>query len=114
MSVLIRGMSGYGCCADCEFCGGLIMPDGIYTCDCPPTRGMNITRAIEEDCKSPDCQLVELPEKHGRLIDADAYVSMMEGKCDYEKALDPYVLSVCRGGIKLMPTIVEAEGAEGE
>lgn len=62
MSVLIKGMSGYGCCADCEFCGGLIMPDGIYTCDCPPTRGMNITRAIEEDCKSPDCQLVELPE----------------------------------------------------
>lgn len=50
--------------------------------------------------------------KHGRLIDADAYVSMMEGKCDYEKALDPYILSVCRGGIKLMPTIVEAEGED--
>ena len=61
-----------------------------------------------------DCPLMELPEKHGRLVDADAYVSMMEGKCDYEKALDPYVLSVCRGGIKLMPTIVEAEGAEDE
>ena len=59
------------------------------------------------------CPLVELPEKHGKLIDADAYVSMMEEKCDYEKALDPYVLSVCRGGIKLMPTIVEAEG-EGQ
>lgn len=57
-------------------------------------------------------EVVELPEKHGRLIDADAYVSMMEEKCDYEKALDPYVLSVCRGGIKLMPTIVEAEGEE--
>ena len=59
-------------------------------------------------------EVVELPEKHGRLIDADAYVSMMEEKCDYEKALDPYVLSVCRGGIKLMPTIVEVEGEEGE
>lgn len=57
-------------------------------------------------------EVVELPEKHGRLIDADAYVSMMEEKCDYEKALDPYVLSVCRGGIKLMPTIMEAEGEE--
>ena len=57
---------------------------------------------------------IPLPERHGRLVDADAYVSMMEEKCDYGKALDPYALSVCRGGIKLMPTIVEAEGEEGE
>ena len=55
---------------------------------------------------------VSLPKKHGRLVDADAYISMMEEKCDYEKALDPYVLSVCRGGVKLMPTIVEAEGGD--
>jgi hypothetical protein len=43
---------------------------------------------------------------------ADMRGERMEGKCDYEKALDQCVLSICRGGIKLMPTIVEAEGEE--
>jgi hypothetical protein len=68
--------------------------------------------ALKFNGRSEHCPLAELPEKHGRLIDADAYISMMEGKCDYEKALDQCVLSICRGGIKLMPTIVEAEGEE--
>jgi len=80
MSILIKGMSGYECCADCEFCGGLIMPDGIYTCDCPPTCGMNITRAIEEDCRHPDCQLIELPEKHGRLLDENDVIDAIHAR----------------------------------
>lgn len=40
-----------------------------------------------------------------RLIDADAFVQMMEEKCDPESTLDPWVLSVCRGGVKMMPTV---------
>lgn len=102
MSVIIKGMSGCECCADCEFCGGLIMPDDIYVCDCPPTRGMDITRAIEEDCRHPDCPLIELPEKHGRLVDADALGDKMSGKWtvyDYQ-------------ALGAMPTIVESEGEE--
>ena len=50
-----------------------------------------------------------LPEKHGRLIDGDAYVEMMEKECDETKLLDKTILKVCRGGIKTMPIIVEAE-----
>ena len=72
----------------------------------------NNHKTIQFEGRHEKCPLVEPPEKHGRLIDADAYVSRMEEKCDYEKALDPYVMSVCRGGIKLMPTIVEAEDGE--
>ncbi len=41
----------------------------------------------------------------GRLIDADAFIQMMEEKCDPESTLDPWVLSVCRGGVKIMPTV---------
>lgn len=40
-----------------------------------------------------------------RLIDADAFIQMMEEKCDPESTLDPWVLSVCRGGAKMMPTV---------
>lgn len=40
-----------------------------------------------------------------RLIDADAFIKMMEEKCDPESTLDPWVLSVCRGGVKMMPTV---------
>ena len=40
-----------------------------------------------------------------RLIDADAFIKMMEEKCDPESTLDPWVLSVCRGGVKIMPTV---------
>ena len=113
MSVLIKGMSGYECCADCEFCGGLIMPDDIYTCDCPPTQGMNITRAIEEDCKHPDCPLVELPEKHGRLIDADALITKRGGLAvDSENIveLSPGWTIPLESVIDIEPTVVEAEG----
>ncbi len=39
-----------------------------------------------------------------RLIDADAFIQMMEEKCDPKSTLDPWVLSVCRGGVKMMPT----------
>ncbi len=117
MSVLIRGMSGYECCADCEFCGGLIMPDGIYTCDCPPTRGMNITRAIEEDCKSPDCPLVELPEKHGDLIDRDALIKDLTNGIKAGLLLDGYEeysninnMEDCVECVKYADAVIKAEG----
>ena len=108
MSVVIKGMAMPETCSYCEFRESFI--------DCNYCHLVEMDMEFEEsnNCRHSNCPLVELPEKHGRLIDADAYVSMMEGKCDYEKALDPYVLSVCRGGIKLMPTIVEAEGEEEE
>lgn len=64
MSIIIKGMEMPAMCAECDFCGGLIMPDGIYCCDCPSERihGENITRAIEEDCRHPNCPLEALPK----------------------------------------------------
>lgn len=105
MSLLIKGMEMPKKCTECR----MREPLSDY-CDLL----LRYLGREELNGRDADCPLVELPEKHGRLIDADAYISMMEGKCDYEKALDPYVLSVCRGGIKLMPTIVEAEDEENE
>ena len=114
MSVIVKGMEmPYGC-ADCDFCGGIIMPDGIYCCDCPTeaSHGKNISDAINNDARADFCPLVEIPTPHGRLIDGDAYVKMMEEKCDHESSLDEWVLKVCRGGVSIMPTVIEAEGSE--
>ena len=108
-SIIIKGMQMPSECRECPLCQYYPM---IGETRCRRTGEVLASGfgTIKFSGRSEHCQLAELPEKHGRLIDADAYVSMMEEKCDYEKALDPYVLSVCRGGIKLMPTIVEAEG----
>lgn len=103
MSIIVKGMKMPTTCTRCTL-------DAFGYC--VAARRYSESSTTHE--RASFCPLVELPEKHGRLIDADAYVSMMEEKCDYEKALDPYVLSVCRGGIKLMPTIVEAEGEENK
>lgn len=76
----------------------------------------------------PDaCPLVELPEKHGRLIDADAFADFIMGAIKRQKyeilktddlltvadVLEA-VVSELKGtsivGIKNTPTIIEAEG----
>lgn len=73
MSVLIKGMKMPYMCSECDFCGSLIMPDNIYVCECPVDgmHGQNITRAMNEDCRHPNCPLSDVPAPHGRLIDAD-------------------------------------------
>ena len=73
MSVLVKGMQMPRMCSECDFCGGLIWPAMVYACDCPidPINSINITKAIEEDCRHPNCPFVEVPTPHGRLIDAD-------------------------------------------
>ena len=63
MSVIVKGMEMPYQCADCDFCGGIIMPDGIYCCDCPSeaSRGKNISDAINNDTRADFCPLIELP-----------------------------------------------------
>lgn len=40
-----------------------------------------------------------------RLIDADAFIQMMEKKYNHAVLLDQFVLMACRNGIAAMPTI---------
>ena len=121
MSVIVKGMEmPYGC-ADCDFCGGIIMPDGIYCCDCPTeaSHGKNISDAINNDARADICPLVEIPTPHGRLGDLDALWDRMYKYIDNEGAKMPFGDndfmihrdSACEL-IEDAPTVIEAEGSE--
>lgn len=95
MSILIKDVKMPSGCFDCGF------RDKTWDeCKCPPTKGYSILSCLEHDKRASFCPLVGLPEKHGRLIDADALGDKMSGKWtvyDYQ-------------ALGAMPTIVEAEG----
>lgn len=98
---------------------GMWMPQDCDSCWIPGSLCLLWTKT-DVGNRHQDCPLVELPEKHGRLIDADAL-------------LDEYALMTCeihgfrieplgvgneRATLKFkpwreVPTIVEAEGDDG-
>lgn len=92
MSVIVKGME---------------MPNACCHCPCSDSAGCAVTgRAMTTEEMAgqlgdiDNCPLVELPEKHGRLIDADALYDSL-GVSD-EDIVFKYMLDECR-------TIVEAE-----
>ena len=96
MSVLIKGMIKPKDCSYCQFC---IEEDVMFETEfrCSIT-GIY----MDEDHCFPDiCPIVELPEHHGRLIDADALVteSLADGAYGYVDTKEIYDAH----------TIVEAE-----
>lgn len=100
MSVIVKGMEPPENCCECDFNSGLCFPERHYYCECPSsaTRGMNITDAVDNDIKHPDCPISSLPKKHGRLIDAEELIETAEF---YETEMDIKNHS---------KTVIEAEG----
>ena len=98
MSVLIKGIG---------------MPEDCFSCPLKEEGFCNITNAyvggINE--RNSDCPLVELPETHGRLIDADELKDQYPHDSDWEYPVNTneYVVQT----INEAPTIIEAEGMEG-
>ena len=95
MSVIVKGMEMPANCRSCDFSdyeGRFCKVANVFI----PMIG-----------KSWFCPLVELPKKHGRLIDADALLKQ-KGDCyDHDGHL---LYAVGTGNILYAPTIVEAEG----
>lgn len=79
MSVLIKGMKMPKDCHECRFCSGYMTGQARilgYVCLASLKKEDSVRgrRKLEELCTEsiPDwCPLVELPEKHGNLIDRD-------------------------------------------
>lgn len=116
MSVLIRGMQMPKNCAECP-----VALSGKY-CRINKTHTTYIKLPIRPD----HCPLVELPEKHGRLIDAEALIDTLEQAIAIMemmlKQLDLEADDGClmelkafrdiRDGIKEIDAVIEAEGEE--
>lgn len=98
MSVIVKGMEMPKNCTGCPICCGLHY------------------QHRDEKGRRPDCPLVELPEKHGRLVDADKLADLLSK--EKEKVVGEGNLFLCFavgfawGFITKEPTVVEAEGSE--
>lgn len=122
MSVIVKGMKMPKNCDDCFFIGR------GYPDWCSLPQISNGDDEIDYTKKRPDwCPLIELPEKHGRLIDADAFADFIMGTIKRQKyeilntddlltvadVLEA-VVSDLKGtgldGFDNSPTIIEAEG----
>lgn len=105
MSVIVKHMEMPDCCENCE------LNDHIDPF-CRAT-GVDIDDENRISCRPSWCPLVELPEKHGRLIDADLfnYTLMFAAMSTREKLPKDFrygMMSVL-DAVKTQPTVVEAE-----
>lgn len=102
--ILIRGMEMPKHCIDCP-----LMVDRFDTDACA-LQSEEANEAIEnwEDMRR-GCPIVPLPKKHGRLIDAEAYVDYMQNRYDNNEITNGDWIDF-RLSLKDQPTIVPAEG----
>ena len=105
MSVIVKGMDMPRSCFDC----GLMQFDEMGDEYCAYVYGKGkhyLDNDVEKD--RPDwCPLVELPEKHGRLIDGDMLKAEIEEMAGYDEAEQFNDYYLCE-----QPVILEAEGSE--
>lgn len=116
MSVLIKGIKMPKCCADCpcfyDFISCQVLFEG--------TDDFSMSGFDEWKMRLPNCPLVEIPP-HGRLIDADNLVSVIDDEFTEQtrtlsnpiEVLKKAVLcGFAKDVITAAPTIIEVE--EGE
>ena len=116
MSVLIKGMEMPPTCSECrlayDFMACSVTGNRWYDQD-------NIDASFDSNnARLPDCPLKKIPEKHGKLIDADRLMRVYEDRL--EKVIDRYGVDssergILSGAMKLLMIelgIVEAEGDE--
>lgn len=102
MSIVVKGMEMPKNCTLCDSIG-LNVAIG-----CPVMTGIN--------GRATDCPLVEIPEKHGRLIDADDAIVTLSSAL--EKAIREkddaiaFTIGAIEGFLKASQTVIEAEGQD--
>ena len=92
MSVLIKGMEMPKGCGLCRF------DDYGYCTMTKQYSGGSATHG-----RASFCPLVELPKKHGRLIDADEICFSMTNGTDQD---------IAEEAVREAPTVIEAEGED--
>lgn len=104
-NILIKGMDMPKACNNCRF-------HNAYICT---AKNSPVNLNVYLDDKKPyDCPLVKIPASHGRLIDADRLLSVIERnsyrlKNFYNSCDEGMFLSGIKQAISEAPTIIEAE-----
>ena len=112
MSILIKGMKAPASCSKCRMSGWSNYYQ-LYKCDVCDQAVAKY--ASEYQMAKPEwCPLIEIPEPHGRLIDASYKVDMPFYDDEYEEYS---VRTVTAEELLMMadnevPTVIEAEGSE--
>lgn len=118
MSIIIKGMEMPHDCPNCEFSViGYVSPmstDCTLYCRATDCVTAVIKEKSYEDLQKyhsrPDwCPLLPLPEGHGRLIDAEAFVDYMQNRYDNNEITNGDWIDF-RLSLKDQPTIMPAEG----
>ena len=121
MSVIVKGMKMPENCWECMKTD-LNIAISVFGGMCPFCEKIRTDHDMQTG-RHPECPLAALPDKHGRLVDADAFKAdygmkddcvdcekEMRGKakaCEYDRIYSK--MDFC-GWIDDAPTIVEAEG----
>lgn len=82
---------------------GVTMPIDCDHCKFSDINDCNLWMPMDIGERHPECPLTELPEKHGRLIDADEICFSMTNGIDQD---------IAEEAIRETPTVIEAEGEE--
>lgn len=85
-------------CCDFYYCGVGYQKDG---------RHLDVDEHYFNNTKHPDCPLLELPKKHGRLIDVDELI-----RCIEQAFGDKDIVKLVANIIERQPIIIEAEVSE--
>ena len=103
-SVIVRGMEMPTTCCNCKFREPFI--DFAYC----HLAEMDMEYEESDNCRHPDCPLVEIPTTHGRLVDIKSVEDRKFTTVDneYERWWNGALDSV----VDNAPTVIEAEGSE--
>lgn len=105
MSVLIKNMQMPKSCKTCDliqdYDGDMYCPLG----DCPVFGDI---KYVPNHVASDICPLIELPEHHGRLIDADAVINKY-GEWYTEEGSEEGFIGTIKDIINLVPTVIKSE-----
>ena len=107
-SIIIKDMQMPSECRECPLCQ-YYMAVGETRCRRTGEVLASSFRTIKFSGRSEHCQLAELPEKHGRLIDADALIAKY-GDWYTEEGTETGFIGTIGMLLKDAPTVVEAEG----
>ena len=106
------------------YINGMTMPKSCFECDlygdennfCKVQKEYMPFASLGRDYKDANCPMVEVPEPHGRLIDADALMNIFADrlvKVSERYGINSEVAGAVSGAMKLLdvqPTVIEAEG----